>query len=126
MPLKKLIKELFTPTYHDNQDITNFLEKITVIGIQELLDGLEDEKKATYKYLSISRSEFSWEHCPPDVKKAMLGNMASKYLAESSFVRVTAQVHCCSRIDMCSAAAVRDTVRNGFLDCPTTKNFVRI
>ena len=33
LPLKKLIKELFTPTYRDNQDSTNFLEKITIIGI---------------------------------------------------------------------------------------------
>ena len=34
VPLKKLDKELSTPTYPDNQDSTNFLEKITVIGIQ--------------------------------------------------------------------------------------------
>ena len=34
VPLKKLIKELFTPTDRDNQDITNVHEKLTVIGIQ--------------------------------------------------------------------------------------------
>ena len=28
VPLKKLIKELFTPIYHDNQDSTNILEKL--------------------------------------------------------------------------------------------------
>ena len=53
VPLKKLIKELFTPTDRDNQDNTNVLEKLNVIGIQELLGDLEDYKKATYKYLSI-------------------------------------------------------------------------
>ena len=37
VPLKKLIKEIFTLTDRDNQDITNVLEKLTVIGIQELL-----------------------------------------------------------------------------------------
>ena len=30
----KLVKELFTPTDRNNQDSTNFLEKITSIGIQ--------------------------------------------------------------------------------------------
>ena len=34
VPLNKLIKELFTPKYRDNQDSTNVLEKLTVIGIQ--------------------------------------------------------------------------------------------
>ena len=40
VPLKKLIKELFTLTDRDNQDSTNVLDKLTVIGIQELLDEL--------------------------------------------------------------------------------------
>ena len=34
MPLKKLIREIFTPTDRDNQDSTNILEKLTDIGIQ--------------------------------------------------------------------------------------------
>ena len=94
MPLKKLIKGIFNPTDRDNQDSNNVLGKLTVIGIQALLDELENDKKATYKYLSISGSEFLWEHFPPDAKKAILGNMASKNLAESSFAGVTAQVKC--------------------------------
>ena len=40
VPPNKLIKELFTPTDRYNQDITNVLEKITVIGIQAFLDEL--------------------------------------------------------------------------------------
>ena len=40
VPLKKLIKEIFAPTGRDNQDISNVLEKLTVIDIQELLDEL--------------------------------------------------------------------------------------
>ena len=56
VPLKKLIKELFTPTDRDTQYSTNFLEKLTVIGIQELLYELEYEKKDTYKDISISGS----------------------------------------------------------------------
>ena len=56
VPLKNITKEIFTPTERDKQDITNVLEKLTVIGIQSLIDKLEDYKKATYKYLSISGS----------------------------------------------------------------------
>ena len=51
----------------------------------------------------------------------MLGKMASNDLAESSFAGVTVQVQCYGRIDMWSAAAISDTARNVFLDCPTTK-----
>ena len=40
--LKELIKELFSPTNLDNQDITKMLETITTIGIQALNDELLD------------------------------------------------------------------------------------
>ena len=64
--MKELIKELFLPTNRDNQDSTKMLETITTIGIQALIDELLDEKKAAYKYLSISGYEFSHEHCADD------------------------------------------------------------
>ena len=64
---------------------------------------------------------FSWKRFPPDVKKEMMGKMDTNNLAESSFAEVTSQVQFYGRIDMCSAAAVSDTARNGFLDRPTTK-----
>ena len=73
VPLKELIKELLSPTNLDNKDITEMLETITTIGIQALIDELLDEKKSNYKYLSISGSELSHEHCPDDVRRAMLG-----------------------------------------------------
>ena len=83
---------------------------------------MENEKKATYKYLSISGSEYSYEHCPEDVKKSMLGKMASNDLDESSFAGVTAQVQCYGRIGMSAAAAVSDVGRNGFLSRGGIKN----
>ena len=73
VPLKELIKELFSPTNLGNQDSTKMLETITTIGTQALIYELLDEKKATYNYLSILGSEFSHEHCPDDVNRAMLG-----------------------------------------------------
>ena len=63
----------------------------------------------------MSGSEFSYEHCPEDVKKAMLGKMASNDFAENSFAGVTAQIQCFGRIGMSAAAAVSDTARNGYL-----------
>ena len=75
VPLKEIFKELFSPENLDNQDSTDILEKIAAIGIVALVVKMENEKKATYKYLSISGSEFSYEHCPEDVKKSMLGKL---------------------------------------------------
>ena len=68
------------------------LEKVAMLAIEAILRELEDQTKATYKYLSLSGSPFSFDHCPEDVKNAMLGMMAVNDLAESSFAGVTAQV----------------------------------
>ena len=59
VPLKELVKELFSPENLENQDSTDTLEKILAIGIAALVVEMENEKKTTYKYLSISGSEFS-------------------------------------------------------------------
>ena len=64
VPLKEIVNELFSTENLDNQDSKNNLEKIAAIGIAELVVKMENEKKATYKYLSISGSEFFYEHCP--------------------------------------------------------------
>jgi hypothetical protein len=121
IPYKMLIKELFSPQDRDNKDSTPMLEKVAAIGIEAFKDEMENEKKASYKYLSISGSEYSYDHCPEEVKEAMLGLMATNDLAESSFAGVTAQVQVYGRIGMCNAAAVSDVARNGFLHRPTTK-----
>ena len=92
VPLKMLIKKLFTPADPDNQSSTEMLEKVAAIGIQAILNKLLDEKKATYKYLSISGTEFSYEHCRGAVKEIFLGKMAYNGLAESSFAGLTAQI----------------------------------
>ena len=49
VPLKELVKELFSPENLDNQDSTDTLYKMAEIGIAALVVELEDEKKATYK-----------------------------------------------------------------------------
>ena len=47
-----------SPTNLDNQDSTEMLEKIAGIGIQALIDELEDKSKSTYKYISVSGTQF--------------------------------------------------------------------
>ena len=56
VPLKELVKELFSPENLDNQDSTDTLEKIAEIGVAALVVEMENKKKSTYKYLSISGS----------------------------------------------------------------------
>ena len=53
VPIKELVKELSSPENIDNQDSTDTLEKIAAIGIAALVVDMENERKATYKYLSI-------------------------------------------------------------------------
>ena len=114
--MKDLIKELFSPTNIYTRDSTKVLETITTMGIQDQIDEVLDEKKSTYKYLAISGSDFSHEHCPDDAKREMLGQWASNDLAESSFAGVITQVQCCGRIGISNAAVVSDVARNGFLN----------
>ena len=121
MPYKKLITELFDPQDDDNKESTSMLEDVALIGIEAIRTELLDQTKATYKYLSISGSHFSFDHCPESTKIAMLGMMATNDYAESSFAGVTAQVQTYGRIGMHGAAAVSDMQRNKFLARPTTK-----
>ena len=37
---------------------------------------LMDETKATWQFLSESGKRYSWDHCPDDVKQALIGHMA--------------------------------------------------
>jgi hypothetical protein len=53
---------------------------------------LQDKKKATYKYLSISGLEYSWNHCGEEKKKALLGNTATNDEAESTSGGTTANI----------------------------------
>ena len=72
-PLKKLVEELFTPQDHNKKDSTPMLETLGTIALKAMIKELEDKTKATYNYLSLSGSEYSWEHCPEKAKKSMIG-----------------------------------------------------
>ena len=114
--LALLRDELFYPTIEDNQDSTDLVKELAVVSAKAYLDELRNENKASYKYLSSSRSSFSYVHCPDEIKEEMLGKMATNDLAESSFGTVTNQMQRFSRIDIAGAAAVSDLQRTQFLN----------
>ena len=79
--MKKLAEELFSPQYHNNKDSTTMLDTLGTISDNDMIKEIYDKTKATYKYLSISGTEYSWEHCPENTNKAMLwknGNQRSR------------------------------------------------
>jgi hypothetical protein len=57
-----------------------------------ICDELLDETKATYKYTTQSGSEYSYNHCGNEKKKAMLGRKATNDKAKSALGGATAQV----------------------------------
>ena len=60
--MKKLLEELFSPQDLNNKDSNTILETLGMIAVKDMINDIEDKTKATYKYLSISGTEYSWEH----------------------------------------------------------------
>jgi len=83
-----------------------------------LLREFHDPKKASHKYFSVSKSEFSWEHCPERIKQATLGVMAVNNVAESALGGCTRKrnVQTGNRIHLSSAAAISDAKKKHLFD----------
>ena len=82
------------------------LETPGKISVKALIKELEDKTKATYKYLSIFGTNYSWDHCTETTKKAMLGKIVTTNLSERSFAGVTSKVQTYGWIDMCNASDI--------------------
>jgi hypothetical protein len=67
----KLRKELFSPNDPTNAATNERLDKHAKVAAQGILDKLHDEKKATWKYLSISGSPLSYRGCLEEVKEGL-------------------------------------------------------
>ena len=65
--------ELFNPTNETNIDTTTCVVELGTVAMTTLLREFHNPKKASHKYFSVSKSEFSWEHCPKQIKQATLG-----------------------------------------------------
>ena len=78
------------------------------IAADAICTELQDKTKATYKYLSISGSVYSWNYCGEEKKKVLLGNTASNDEAESTLGGTTANIQRFGRIALSSTGAVSD------------------
>ncbi len=54
------------------------------MAAQGILDKLHNENKVTWKYLSISGSESSFQRCPKEVKEGLHGRDATNDRSESA------------------------------------------
>ena len=120
VPLKELCKELLSPTYQENKDITQMLQDLGVVAATRWVQELLDPKKATYPLMYESGAEYSWDGLSDNLMEALLGFMDVNDIADSSFAGVTSQIQVFGRIGMTSAADISNMASNGFLDRPTT------
>jgi len=81
---------------------------------QRILDELHDEKKATWKYLSISGSESSFQGCPKEVKEGLHGRDATNDRSENALGGTAHQLQKYGRIGIANAAAVSNAKTNGY------------
>jgi hypothetical protein len=113
-------KEAFTPSRKSSKDTTKTVLKLIPVAVEALLKELLDVNKATYKYLSISGSEYSYKHASDERKMSLIGVHATNDQAESVLGGTTAGVQRFGRISLGSAGAVSDMKRNSFLHRKST------
>ena len=70
----ELRKELFHPSDLTNAATDKHLVQLAKVAAQGILDKLHNQKKATWKYLSISGLPFLYQGCPPNVLNHLLGH----------------------------------------------------
>ena len=112
----RICDQLFDPTRTTHKATTKRMIVLAKIAADAIITELEDKKKATHKYLSRFGSNFSWEHCPGEQKKALLGKSATNDEAESTLGSATAHVQQFKTIHLSGAAAVGAASRNCIFD----------
>jgi len=109
----ELRKELFHPSDATNAATDERLVELAKVAAQGFLDEdeLHDENKATWRYLSISGSESSFQGSPKEVKEGLHGCDTKHDRSESALGRTTHQLQL---IGIANAAAVSDAKTNGY------------
>jgi hypothetical protein len=87
-----LRKELYSPMTPTNIKMRDMVVRLAESAAKTICDELLDETKTTYKYTNQSGSEYSYNHCGSEKKKAMLGRKATNDEAKSTLGGATAQV----------------------------------
>ena len=108
----RVIAEVFTPKNARNKESRGITIELALVAVKAMLKELLDKKKASYKYLSCSGSEYSWEHCPKHIHKACLGKRATNDLSESAHAGVTYNIQQYGKIDIKRAAAISQVKSN--------------
>ena len=106
--LVEVLDEAFNPINKTNKKCSSRVTELGVIGFKSIKGELHNEKKATWRYLSSSGSESSWQHCPNSLKQSTLGLEATNDYAESALGGASQQISQYGRIDQSSAAAISD------------------
>jgi hypothetical protein len=112
----ELRKELFHPIDPNptNASTDEHLVHLAKVAAQAILDKLCNEKKATWKYLSISRSPLLYQGCPPNVWNELLGREATNDRSDSALGGTMHQLQKYGRIGITNAAAISDAKTNGY------------
>ena len=112
----RIRKRLFHPTKQSDVETTGKVIELSGEATEALVCELLDEKKATYKYLSVSESEYSAAHDNfKSRQETLLGVHAANNEAESVLGGITSNVQKYGCINLSSAGAVSDTKWNKFL-----------
>jgi hypothetical protein len=103
---------VISPTHHCFHELGS-------IAATSIITELFDQNKATYKYLSVSKSEFSHHYSMEERKQSLIGIRATNDGPESVFGGATANIQRYGRISLSGAGSVGDMKQNAFLYQPT-------
>jgi hypothetical protein len=117
----ELRKELFHQSDTTNIATDSCGAQLAGISAKTIIDELHDEKKATWKYLSILGSPISFQGCTDEIKSALYGLDATNDRKESALGGTTHQLQQYGCIGISNAAAVSDAKTNGYFDQFTIK-----
>ena len=115
----RLLNSLFSPQREADLATTDMVHELGSIAASTIIRELLDQNKATYKYLSVSESEFSHRYSTVERKQSLIGIRATNDEAESVLGGATANIQRYGRISLSGAGAVGDMKRNAFLHRPT-------
>ena len=107
----RLRKYLFNPTRATDKETTDTVIELASTAVEAVITELEDKRKATFKYLDISGSEYCYANCTEDRKAALMGVTATNDEAESALGSVTGNIQRYGRINLFAAAAVASAKR---------------
>ena len=96
----RLLKYLFHPTRSMDKDTNARVIELAYVAINAFIQELLDPKKATWKYLSDSGSDYCWSKMTNERKEALVGVTATNDEAESVLGGTTANVQRFGRINL--------------------------